>query len=166
MHRTSERSRFLSPHHRLPVFAPLVLFALVVCVPASSQSNRLVDAFLAEERASFGLSAYFVLAAANLLAEQATAAQAADALNRQGWRMQERPPDARIRLGEYCLLLMQALDVPGGILYRIFPVPRYAAREMDYRGFITGRSHPGRTLSGEEALRMLGRVLEWKEARR
>ena len=134
-------------------------------LPLAAQSNERMDAFLAEDRASYGNAAYFVLAAAGIVSEEASVERAAAALREQDWRLPEKPAASPITLGEYCLLLMKALEIPGGVMYRIFPVPRYAAREMDYLEFITGNSHPGRSLSGEEALRMLSRVLEWKGER-
>jgi hypothetical protein len=48
-------------------------------------------------------------------------------------------------------------------MYRIVPGPRYAAREMEYAGVIQGPAIPGMALSGNEALRMLERVLHSKE---
>jgi hypothetical protein len=58
---------------------------------------------------------------------------------------------------------MRALDIPGGIMYSMFPGPRYAAREIAYLGFVRGSGAPGRTVSGNEVMYILGRVLEWKE---
>lgn len=48
-------------------------------------------------------------------------------------------------------------------MYRLLPGPRYAVRELKYMGFVddTDASKP---VSGEEVIRILGYVLEWKEA--
>ncbi len=129
----------------------------------SAQSNALIDDFLAEESASFGKAVYFVMAASAIIAEDSSLEGAVNALGARGWLVKDKKPDEPITLGEYSLLIMKALDIHGGIMYRIFPRPRYAARELDYLGFIVGKSHPGRSISGEEALRMLGRILEWRE---
>ena len=60
---------------------------------------------------------------------------------------------------------MKAFEIPGGLLYALFPGPRYACNELAYLGFIKGNNSPYRTLSGEEMLRMMGYALGWKEAR-
>jgi hypothetical protein len=146
-------------------FRILTVVFLCAAIPASAQSNERMDAFLAEDRASFGNAAYFVLAAAGMISEEESVEKAVGKLREQDWPVPEKPAGSSITLGEYCLLLMKALEIPGGIMYRIIPGPRYAAREMDYLEFIAGNSHPGRTISGEEALRMLSRVLDWKEER-
>ena len=58
---------------------------------------------------------------------------------------------------------MDAFDLPGGIMYRLFPGPRYATREIAYQGFIRGSTLPGRPVSGREVINILRRVMEWKE---
>jgi hypothetical protein len=44
-------------------------------------------------------------------------------------------------------------------MYRLFPGPRYAYREMTRRGFIEGRAYPDFTVSGERFLQILGNIL-------
>jgi hypothetical protein len=58
---------------------------------------------------------------------------------------------------------MQAFEIKGGVMYRIFPGPRYAGRELSYLGLIRGNGSPTRTFDGDEAIGILGRLLEWKE---
>lgn len=154
------------PRCRLPI-CPHFVFAVCLALggPGFSQSNEIMDSFLAEEQASFGKAAYFVLMAAEMIPEDATVEAATEELRRRAWKLGPRAADSPIELGEFSLLLMRALGIRGGIMYSVFKRPRYAAREMDYRGFVVGKSHPGRSLSGEEALRMLSRVLAWQEER-
>ncbi len=153
---------FLTERH-FPVALYILLIGLGIQGFLPAQSNALMDDFLAEESASFGKAVYFVMAASAAITEDSSLEEAVDALGARGWLAKDKKPDEPITLGEYSLLIMKALDIRGGIMYRIFPRPRYAARELDYLGFIVGKSHPGRSISGEEALRMLGRILEWRE---
>ena len=60
-------------------------------------------------------------------------------------------------------MLMKSLDIDGGIMYKITSNARYACRELSYLGLITGSKSPYRTLTGEEALSLISRVLEWKQ---
>jgi hypothetical protein len=69
-----------------------------------------------------------------------------------------------IRLDQFALLLARAFNLRGGIMYTLFPGPRYAYRELVYRKVLDGRVDPAQTLSGERLLYFLDRALElWGE---
>lgn len=143
-----------------------LLLALVLLAGAANgwgQSNELLDALFEESATTLGQAAYLVLTAAGLLAEEATPAEAATALAGQGWIVPQRPAQEPLTLGEYSHLLMQAFQLEGGLMYRLFPGPRYAGRELAYLRLIRGDTSPYRSFSGEEAIGILGRLLEWKE---
>ena len=135
------------------LFSPVVLFA----APAD-----VMEDLLAEEKASFGKAAYFVLVAAEVLPDNATPEEAAALLNETGWKKMNKDADDSITLGELSFLIMKTFRLKGGVLYSILPGPRYAARELSYLKFFSGRPAPGRAVSGEEVLRILGRVLDYK----
>ncbi|MCF7914992.1 MAG: hypothetical protein K9L66_07500 [Spirochaetaceae bacterium] len=130
-----------------------------------AQSNETLDRFLAQERAVLGYSAYMVLTAADELPEESSPQEAAMAVSRIGWMDTSTASNDPISLGEYSYLLMKAFDIRGGLMYTLFPGPRYAARELKYLQCIPGKSTPGRSISGTDAVQILGRVLEWKEDR-
>jgi hypothetical protein len=140
--------------------APLFAFLFAGLLPLASQSNQLLDQILAQPRLSFGQAAYLLLTAAQKLPEQSSPEQAAEALASSGWKVKGRPAEEPITIGEYSYLLMQAFGIRGGLFYHLFPGPRYAARELAYRRLIKGKAYPGRPLSGEEAVYMLGAVME------
>lgn len=77
----------------------------------------------------------------------------------KGWFPQGTTANERITLGKLSLLMMKAFNINGGLLYAIFPGERYAFRTMVSRSFIQGASDPAMTVSGENFLRILGRVL-------
>ena len=138
---------------------------VMICLPLilHSQSNTVIDELLDTEKADWGQTTYMVLTAAELLDENTNMAEAIKALEKQQWGIDVKEPEDSITLGEYSYLLMKAFNITGGLMYKLFPGPRYAARELDYLDFIYDNKSPYRTLSGEEVLRILGRVLEWKE---
>ncbi|MCD6396835.1 MAG: hypothetical protein J7L71_04805 [Spirochaetaceae bacterium] len=145
----------------------LILFGiLIACLPLflHSQSNAVIDKLLDTNQADWGKTSYLILTAAQLIDENADIAEAMTALDKQKWGINIKGQEEPVTLGEYSYLLMKAFDMTGGLMYRIVPGPRYAARELDYMGFIDTDKSPDRTLSGEEELRILGRFLEWKEA--
>jgi hypothetical protein len=139
----------------------VLLFSITL--PLGAQSNKLLDQLLDQPAASFAEVVYMTLAAAKLLPETATPAQALEALQQQNWKVRMLPADAPIPLGDYAFLLMKAFKLSGGLFYSLFPGPRYACRELGYLRIITTDARPNRYLSGEEAVRILGNVMARKE---
>jgi hypothetical protein len=134
-------------------------------VALMAQSNVLLDELLAEERTSFGKASYLVLLSAGLIQEDATLEQSLTVLKGQDWGLEKKEVYDPVTLGEYSHLIMKALNISGGLMYGLFPGPRYASRELFYLGIAKGKRNPYRYISGEEAVRMLGRALDWKEER-
>ena len=144
----------------------LILFSLVlVCLPliVSAQANTIIDELLEKDKADWGNTAYMVLTAAELIDENTDISEVLNSIDLQQWKMEIKQTNDLITLGEYSYLLMKAFDVPGGLMYKLIPGPRYAARELSYLNLIDNDKSPYRTLSGEEVLRIMGRLLEWKE---
>jgi hypothetical protein len=77
----------------------------------------------------------------------------------RGWLPKKAESGDGITLGGVSLLIMKTFDIKGGLMYRFFPGPRYAYREMTSQGFIEGRAYPGLKVSGERFLRILGKAL-------
>jgi len=143
-----------------------LLLAVVLLAGAGSlwaQSNELLDDLFEEPATTLEQAAYLVLTAAGRIPDDSSPADAAASLTAQGWTVAERSADEPLTLGEYSYLLMQAFELKGGVMYRIFPGPRYAGRELAYLQLIKGDTSPYRTFSGEEAIGIIGRLMEWKE---
>ena len=70
-----------------------------------------------------------------------------------------------VRLDELAFLLARAFGFKGGIMYSLFPGPRYAYRYLAYRGILGGRVDPAQSVSGERLLHFLGRILEQRGER-
>jgi hypothetical protein len=145
-------------------FILFILFiSLAVNMNLEAQSNDIIDALLAEEQASYGKAAYLALTASGLITEEQSPEQALEVLKEQGWKLDILGAGEPIKLGEYSFILMKAFHIQGGVMYSILPGPRYAGRELSYLGMILGSPSPYRTISGEEAIRILGNILEWQE---
>ena len=145
-------------------WALLILWA-AAGLPAAAQSNELLDQILDSPSLSFAQASYLALAAAQRLPDSATPEEAAEAAAGTGWKLRPHGAGDPVTLGEYSFLLMKAFELKGGLFYRLLPGPRYAARELAYRRLLRGSGSPYRTLSGEEALGVLQRLLDWKEGR-
>ncbi len=145
-------------------FLAVLLLALSLSI-AGAQSNDTLDRVLAEEQLTYGSAAYLA-ATATALAEDDTAPdQVPQILEQKGGGLAGKTASDPIDLGEYSFLLMQTFELPGGMMYRIMPGPRYAVRELAFRGVIPSPAFPGASITGLEAVRILEQVLTLKEVR-
>jgi hypothetical protein len=147
------------PARRVLGLAVLFCFSLPLL---SAQTAAEIDLLLEADAASFGQAARFVLNAANLIDPDSAAG--AFALARQkGWLPEEALEHSPITTGELAFLIMNAFGIKGSFLYRLFPGPRYAFRELDYRGLLPGRRDPALQVSGESLLRILSTASAYLE---
>ncbi|MEW5816897.1 MAG: hypothetical protein AB1798_16060 [Spirochaetota bacterium] len=146
----------------------ILLLIIFACssnnIPVFAQFNSVMDKLIVEEKATFGKAAYIVCLSVKLIDENATVEEALKILQEKGWVKPSRTVDSPITLGEYAFIIMKAYNMKGGLFYSIFPGSRYASKELAFKGYITGNSSWLRKISGEELLRILGRVLQAKEA--
>lgn len=142
-----------------------MVLLIVVSTAAWSQSNTVLDKTLAAKTVGFADAAYLVMSAANKIPDSATPAEAATLVEKQGWGIRPTSGTGPVTLGTYCFMIMKAFQMHGGIMYSIFPGPRYAARELAYLGLIPGDTSPYRLFSGIEAVNIIRNVLNYKEAK-
>lgn len=133
---------------------------LLLSVPLFAQSNSVIDSVLSQKQASFEDSVYLILTAGNLLPSSGSVQDALDILKQKGWLTIPAKPDAPITFGQYAFLLMKTFNIPGGVLYSLFPGPRYAGREVDYKGWTPSNLSPYEGLSGRDALYILRSYLD------
>jgi len=142
--------------------AKQLIFALCMCLVGgvlAAQSNAVIDETLAQASLAGGNGAYLILTAAGLVDESVSPAAAWDALLAQEWFRSRKSAQDSLTLGEYSYILMRAFGMKGGIMYTLLPSPRYASRELGYKGIIIKDAGAYRAVSGQEALSMLGLVL-------
>jgi hypothetical protein len=139
-----------------------VLVMLFCGLPAFAQSNDAVDELLAQERARLDSTAYIVLSAGGLVGEDSNPEAAFALLLEKAWVGKNRTGDAAVRLDELCSMVMRSLGLKGGIMYSIFPGPRYAYRELVARGLVNSSGGPRRNVAGDEVMRILRLALDLK----
>jgi hypothetical protein len=132
-------------------------------VPLCAQDARDLDLLLETQAVSGAQAARFVLGAAGLLPSGLSGAAAEEAAweaaRERGWV--KGSPGGTPRLKETAFLVMRAFGLKGGLMYSLFPGPRYAYRELLHRRLIQGRADQGFTVSGERLLQIIGRVLQY-----
>lgn len=139
-----------------------LVLAFLVLLPAGSlgaQSASYIDIVLGTERLSYADAAYLLLRSAGDLSEDLSPAEAVRFLEDRGWGLRRHNADRAVTLGGFSLLIMRVFELRGGPMYSLFPVRRYALRELRFRGIVQGRGAPGSALSGERALRILERTV-------
>jgi hypothetical protein len=130
----------------------------------NAQSNTVIDELLGEEQATLGNSAYLIFVAAGLLPEEATIEEAVSFLRDQEWSKKVKGDAGDpVKLGQFSLMLMKSLDIRGGLGYGMFKGPKYACRELVYLKIIVQKKDPYDYISGQDALMVLSRALDWKE---
>ena len=150
-------------HFRAPRSCLLIALLLACAANLCAQSNQTVDRLLDEKPAVFGDAAYVILSAVGFVSEDSTGEDATAAVADR--KLLQKTPSATepVTLGQVCFLIMQTQGIKGGLLYRLFPGPRYATRELASLGLLKGYTHPNRVVSGEEVMWILGAVLDLKE---
>jgi hypothetical protein len=144
------------------IFAPVLLFTGIT-MSLCAQSNEVVDRLLGEDQATVADAGYLILSAAGIVPEDATPDLVIGTLTERKLLSGTRKADQPVTLGEVSYLIMETVGIHGGLFYSILPGPRYAARELASLKLIFGNTHPSRTISGQEVMRMLGAAMERKD---
>lgn len=143
----------------------MLLALFVFCLPAQTAAE--LESIIQTPAVTCDLAARFVLASSESQAaigssgsaESETPATSFELAVENGWFPQGTSADDTITLGKLSYLMMEAFEMRGGLMYALFPGPRYAFRCMVSRSLIQGAADPGMTVSGERFLHILGRVL-------
>ncbi len=139
------------------------LLILLTAGIAAAQSSTRVDRILARVSIDNRSAAYLAVASANLIDPDDSGTVALEVLGDLGFNVESLDPDEPARLADFAYMLMLAHDLPGGIMYSLFPGPRYAYRDMRHERLIRGSGDPGEPFSGRRAMRIVGRVLSFVE---
>lgn len=143
-----------------------LVLSLIQIGSITAQSNDVIDTFLDQNKADLATSIWFVFMAENLIPDDADAADAMDYFLDTDFseKISAIEPDRPIEFGEFAYIAMEAMDLPGGMMYAAFPSPRYASREFLYRNWMPGRPKQNSTLSPWEVTSSISELIAWKEA--
>jgi hypothetical protein len=145
----------------------LVIIGLLFCIPGITHGQTALPlstaAFMDQALSgpvSYSQAAYFVLTAADEDIPGAGDMEAAFSYAfGRGWLPKKAAAEEPVKLGELSFLIMESFSLRGTFLYRTFPGPRYAYRELSFRGYFTGTNDPSRQVGGEQFFEILGYVL-------
>ena len=139
-----------------------VMFVLLLCGGILfAQTAADIDLLLDAKEITYAQAVRFVLPAAGLVEDNISNSAAFAFAVSRGWLSDTVNQDDRINMGALSLIIMKSFNLDGGLLYRLFPSPRYAFREMVYYQLIQGRSDPSLFIAGNQLLHILGRTLSF-----
>ncbi|MEI6385028.1 MAG: hypothetical protein WCQ50_00225 [Spirochaetota bacterium] len=140
-----------------------LVFTFSVIFPGGmvwAQSNEFLDGLLAKQSITVGQTAYLILVASDNLAEDADEARAFELLTNMGWAPAGAKINQPIELASYSYILMRAFNLKGGIMYTLFPSPRYAFRELSSMQVIQSVYDPASPVDGSMAIQILSMVFD------
>lgn len=143
---------------------PLVAMALLVLIGPvlGAQSNQQIDDLLNQSLARLDSASYIILSASGRIAETESPQAAFETTRSLGVLADRTDPASSLNVEELSFLLMKAFDLKAGVMYAIFPGPRYAYRSMAGAKVVIDAGGPYRLVSGEEVLRSLRYAMELK----
>lgn len=136
----------------------IVLTACFLTSVSFGQSAKIIDNILDTEEATFGQASYLILHALGGNGAAADFTEAFTELQARNIIGASVSSDDTLSFKQYAFLLMKAFDIKGGMLYRIYPCPRYAYRDLRYLSVFQGKTEPDRKVSGLEMLQVMGRI--------
>jgi len=141
----------------------IFLLCLLLAVPclAFSQTAERIERLLQQDRVSYRDAALLVLEASGRLdtEKQTSADDAFSFAVERGWLPNDAQANSDAMLGGISLLVVQAFEIDGGVLFSLFKNPHYAYRAMVYRGIVQGRSDPQMLVSGELLLYTINKAM-------
>ena len=138
------------------------LLTILFIAPLSAQTANKLEAILKSPTLTWSEAVIFVLEASEKVVLKDPTEAFKYAMDQKLLPKNVQPGDT-VRYKGMALLLMRSFDQKGGIFYSIFKSPHYAYRELVQSEVIRGNTDPAMTVSGQELLLMIGRLLTIRE---
>ena len=138
----------------------ITVAGLLIAAAAFGQAAEKVDKILETEKATFGQAAYLIQTALNEGADTLDFETAFDRFKSENQNVIRDSVTAGdvIPVKTYAFLLMKSFNIKGGLMYRIYPCPRYAYRDLKYLAVIQDNNDPDAPMTGSTMLQILGRI--------
>ena len=138
----------------------IAVAVLLTIAVSFSQSAEKIDEILEIEKATFGQATYLIQTALNSESDELDFNAAFDLFKSNNENLIKDSITASdvISTKTYAFLLMKAFGIKGGMMYRIYPCPRYAYRDLQYLAIIQGKNNPDAPMTGAAMLQILSRI--------
>lgn len=135
---------------------------MIATMAVHSLDNRVIDALLEEDVADVERTIYLAMLGGEDSSSNVSVEQTVQDFQELGFKTRLNLDDP-VTVRHFAHIVMQTMEIPGGVMYRIFGSPRYAFRDMVSYGILPQTLSPADELSGEAVVALLGNVLAWKE---
>ncbi|MFP3040224.1 hypothetical protein LQZ19_00230 [Treponema primitia] len=143
-------------------FCIVTLLFLGAAVLSHTQTAAELERVLGLKTVSCEDAAWFILSATAALPPDSSPAEAYNFARENKWLPKKTRAEGAITFGGVSLLIMKSLSLKGGLMYTLFPGPRYSYRELSRLQILQGRSYSTAQISGETLLRILSRALDYE----
>ncbi len=147
----------------IQLFTAIFIFVMS-SAPLFAQTAAEIEELLKAKTVSYEKAARFVLEAAEAVSLKDANTAFAFAAER-AWLPKKASAEQAAKLDGIALLLMRAFAVKGGIWYSFTKNPHYAYRELVYQDIIQGKTDPEMTLTGEQFLFLVNRLISLHEGK-
>lgn len=133
---------------------------------AEASEGEILDRLRTAETVTYREAAYAFLVASGTLAGDRSIATVGSEMLSSEFGYSDVSPNEIVRIKDIAHMAMQSFSVPGGIMYRVFPVGRYAIRDLRYRELIAAEISATEPASGPQTLRLIASMLSLREENR
>lgn len=139
----------------------MMICGLLAVSAAQTQSNQVLDQFLAAPNADFDLTVYLVFSGAKLIPDDLPPQVAFEALKQKKWGyLSEEMRGKPVTMGDFAYLVMKSFNMQGGVMYSLLPSPWYATREFNFKRFMPSPKKANENLTPYEVVQALAAVLD------
>ena len=135
-------------------FLSLILALFSVSSISAQDSGRLGE-IGDSGGATYGQVAYMTAVHTGLVRSSASYSEAVAALERNGMSLSGKDADSDVDLADLSYLCAKAAGIKGGLMYRLFPCPRYAFFELKSLGILPSSTDPNMKVDGSDVIALL-----------
>ncbi len=139
------------------LFINLLVFA---AISVHAQSAQKLGEMISSEKLTKGQVAYLSATYQKSVSDDASEAEAFEALVEQGFFTYSDAADDVADLGTAAFLCARATDLKGGLFYTLFHNARYAFKELKAKGVLPPEADPSMTLNGRDAIAIMNGCIE------
>jgi hypothetical protein len=149
------------------VFACLLGVSATQITVAQSEAE-LFDEIRSADAVTYRQAGLAALAAAgeiDLESLQSTTDEAVDPLLENAVPLPGVAPEDAVTTSQFSYIIAEAFPIPGGAMYRVFPTPRYALRDLRFYDILPDELEAREHIDGRTALGLISRARAWVQAR-
>ncbi len=137
----------------------LCAVTLLLSAAATAQSSEKLTELINTEKTTYGQAAYLSAVFTGSISENDDYEKAVKTLELQDLLPEGTDPAKEISLQELSYICFKTARFQGGLLYRLFPGPRYAFRELKAKRILPPLADPSEKVSGRDTIALFNGCL-------